>query len=45
VDIFESTLRNARNEMDALMTMATMSLAIREQLTVPIHSFSMLKAS
>jgi hypothetical protein len=45
VDIFESALRNA-NEMDALMTKATMSLAIGEQqLTVPIHSFSTLKAS
>jgi len=40
VDIFESALPNARNEMDTLMTKATMSLAIREQqLTVPIHSF------
>jgi len=31
VDIFESALRNARNEMDALMTRTTMSPAIREQ--------------
>ena len=31
VDIFESALRNARNEMDTLMTRATMSPAIREQ--------------
>ena len=31
VDIFENALRNARNEMDALMTRTTMSPAIREQ--------------
>ena len=31
VDIFESALRNARNEMDTLLTHATMSPAIREQ--------------
>ncbi|KAL8940203.1 MAG: hypothetical protein Q9211_002390 [Gyalolechia sp. 1 TL-2023] len=31
VDIFEHALRNARNEMDALMTRTTMSPAIREQ--------------
>ncbi len=31
VDIFESALQNARNEMDALMTRTTMSPAIREQ--------------
>ena len=31
VDIFESALRNARNEMDTLMTRTTMSPAIREQ--------------
>ena len=31
VDIFENALRNARNEMDALMTKTTMSPAIREQ--------------
>ena len=31
VDIFESALRNARSEMDALMTRTTMSPAIREQ--------------
>lgn len=31
VDIFESALRNARNEMDTLMTKTTMSPAIREQ--------------
>ncbi|KAF8207605.1 5-oxoprolinase [Mycena galopus ATCC 62051] len=31
VDIFESALRNARNEMDTLMTRASMSPAIREQ--------------
>ena len=31
VDIFENALRNARNEMDTLMTHATMSPAIREQ--------------
>ncbi|KAL8704156.1 MAG: hypothetical protein Q9201_002683 [Fulgogasparrea decipioides] len=31
IDIFESALRNARNEMDALMTRTTMSPAIREQ--------------
>ena len=31
VDIFESALRNARAEMDTLMTTATMSPAIREQ--------------
>lgn len=31
VDIFESALANARNEMDALMTRTTMSPAIREQ--------------
>jgi len=31
VDIFESALRNARNEMDTLMTTASMSPAIREQ--------------
>ena len=30
-DIFENALRNARNEMDTLMTTATMSTAIREQ--------------
>ena len=31
VDIFENALRNARNEMDTLMTRTTMSPAIREQ--------------
>lgn len=31
VDIFESALQNARNEMDKLMTRTTMSPAIREQ--------------
>ena len=31
VDIFENALRNARNEMDTLMTKTTMSPAIREQ--------------
>jgi 5-oxoprolinase (ATP-hydrolysing) len=31
VDIFESALRNARNEMDTLMTRVSMSPAIREQ--------------
>lgn len=31
VDIFENALRNARSEMDALMTRTTMSPAIREQ--------------
>lgn len=31
VDIFEHALRNARNEMDTLMTRTTMSPAIREQ--------------
>lgn len=31
VDIFENALRNARAEMDALMTRTTMSPAIREQ--------------
>ena len=31
VDIFESALRNARNEMDTLVTRAAMSPAIREQ--------------
>lgn len=31
MDIFESALRNARNEMDTLMTTASMSPAIREQ--------------
>ena len=31
VDIFENALRNARNEMDTLMTTTTMSPAIREQ--------------
>ncbi|KAJ7650399.1 5-oxoprolinase [Roridomyces roridus] len=31
VDIFESALRNARNEMDTLMTRASLSPAIREQ--------------
>jgi 5-oxoprolinase (ATP-hydrolysing) len=31
VDIFENALRNARAEMDSLMTHATMSPAIREQ--------------
>ena len=31
VEIFESALRNARNEMDTLMTRSTMSPAIREQ--------------
>ncbi len=31
VDIFESALQNARNEMDSLMTRTTMSPAIREQ--------------
>ena len=31
VDIFENALRNARNEMDTLMTRSTMSPAIREQ--------------
>ena len=31
VEIFEHALRNARNEMDALMTRTTMSPAIREQ--------------
>ncbi|KAI9735145.1 MAG: hypothetical protein M1834_001733 [Cirrosporium novae-zelandiae] len=31
VDVFENALRNARNEMDTLMTSATMSPAIREQ--------------
>lgn len=30
-DIFENALRNARNEMDTLLTTATMSTAIREQ--------------
>lgn len=30
-DIFESALRNARSEMDTLLTTATMSTAIREQ--------------
>lgn len=30
-DIFESALRNARNEMDTLLTTVTMSPAIREQ--------------
>ena len=31
VDIFENAMRNARNEMDTLMTKTTMSPAIREQ--------------
>ena len=31
VDIFECSLRNARQEMDTIMTHATMSPAIREQ--------------
>ena len=31
IDIFENALRNARNEMDTLMTRSTMSPAIREQ--------------
>ena len=31
VDIFEHAMRNARNEMDTLMTKTTMSPAIREQ--------------
>lgn len=31
VDIFENALRNARNEMDTLLTRTTMSPAIREQ--------------
>lgn len=35
VDIFESALRNARNEMDTLMTRASMSPAIREQQVSP----------
>ncbi|KAJ7127119.1 Hydantoinase/oxoprolinase-domain-containing protein [Mycena epipterygia] len=39
VDIFESALRNARNEMDTLMTRASMSPAIREQQVTTVGQF------